>query len=459
MNRRRAETAAAWVAAVPFAVWALIRLFGLDGGFPLEAMMPFTPYVAVAALAAAALGLALRNWAPAVLAVLAALALGAVVLPRQFGDETVSGEGQQTVSVLAANVHRGHAYPDGLVNLVNELRPVVLTVEEFTPRFGRELSAAGIDRLLPHHVLDAAKSSSGTAIYSRFPLRRLPTASDNLFKMARAEMTLPRGRRLKIVAVHPYPPMQRSVTGEWEDVLADLPSGGQGTPWLLAGDFNATFDQAPFRELVDRGYRDAGETAGKGLDATFPADGSLFPPPITIDHILADERFGIVEYEVEPLPNSDHHAIFAKLALPVRGVPSIATAEREAGRVASAWAVAMGRLDFEEACALEFTDRRGRPYRGKTEAEKKRECETEWRQARPEGSYGRYYHGGHGEMETVKRWYGLGAAEPESAEIAGETAVVELRDPATDQHREIRMVEEEGRWLVSEEDVEHRYGG
>jgi hypothetical protein len=28
--------------------------------------------------------------------------------------------------------------------------------------------------------------------------------------------------------------------------------------------------------------------------------------------------FGIVEYEVEPLPNSDHHAIFAKLALPVR---------------------------------------------------------------------------------------------------------------------------------------------
>jgi hypothetical protein len=29
--------------------------------------------------------------------------------------------------------------------------------------------------------------------------------------------------------------------------------------------------------------------AGKGLDATFPADGSLLPPPITIDHILADQ--------------------------------------------------------------------------------------------------------------------------------------------------------------------------
>jgi endonuclease/exonuclease/phosphatase (EEP) superfamily protein YafD len=102
------------------------------------------------------------------------------------------------------------------------------------------------------------------------------------------------------------------------EVFSTLPSGGHGTPWLLAGDFNATFDQVPFRRLVDCGYRDAGEIVGKGLDATFPATGSIFPPPITIDHILADERWGVVEYEVEPLPNSDHRAIFAKLALPGR---------------------------------------------------------------------------------------------------------------------------------------------
>jgi endonuclease/exonuclease/phosphatase family metal-dependent hydrolase len=318
LNRRRAETLVAWLAAVPFAVWAAIRLFGLDSGFPLEAMMPFTPYVASAAVAAAALGLALRSWMPAALAALAALALGAVVLPRQFGDDTVSAAGHPTLNVLAANVHRGHAYPEGIIHLVDELHPDVLTIEEFTQRFGREMTAAGLDSRLPHHVLDAAKSSSGTAIYSRFPLRRMPSGGHNLFKMARAEASLPGGRRLKIVAVHPYPPMRRSVTGEWEDVLASLPSGDRGTPWLLAGDFNATFDQAPFRELVGRGYRDAGETAGKGLDATFPADGSLFPPPITIDHILADDRFGIVSYEVEPLPNSDHHAIFAELALPAR---------------------------------------------------------------------------------------------------------------------------------------------
>jgi endonuclease/exonuclease/phosphatase (EEP) superfamily protein YafD len=317
LNRSRAATLAAWVAAIPFAGWAAIRVFGLDGGYPLEAMMPFTPYVGAAATVAAALALALRRRAPAALALVAALALGAVVLPRQIGDGTVSAAGHRTLSVLAANVHEGGADPAALVHLVDAVHAEVLTVEEFTPRFARELAAAGLGSRLRYRVLDAEPRAQGTAIYSRCPLRRLPTAPF-VFKMARAEASLPGGRRLRIVAVHPIPPRHSSWVPEWEEVMSTLPSGGRGTPWLLAGDFNATLDQAPFRELVGRGYRDAGEVAGKGLDATFPATGSIFPPPITIDHILADERFGIVGYEVEPLPGSDHRAIFAELALPDR---------------------------------------------------------------------------------------------------------------------------------------------
>jgi endonuclease/exonuclease/phosphatase (EEP) superfamily protein YafD len=313
--RRRAEIAVAWIAAIPFAIWALIRLLGLDSGFPLEAMMPFTPYVAALAVAAVALGLALRTRLAAALATIAALVLGIAVLPRQFETETVSAAGHPTLRVLAANVHEGGANPAGFMRLVDELHPDVVTVEEFTPRFRHELKLAGIASRLPYRALDAEPGAQGTAIYSRYPLRRLPTPGF-VFKMAVAEASLPSGGKLGIVAVHMIPPRHGEWTPEWEKVLSTLPSAGHGTPWLLSGDFNATFDQAPFRDLVGRGYRDAGEAAGKGLDGTFPATGSIFPPPITIDHILADERFGVVEYEVEPLPNSDHHAIFAELALP-----------------------------------------------------------------------------------------------------------------------------------------------
>jgi endonuclease/exonuclease/phosphatase family metal-dependent hydrolase len=46
----------------------------------------------------------------------------------------------------------------------------------------------------------------------------------------------------------------------------------------LTGDFNATFDQAEFRELVDRAYRDAGAATGKGLEPTRPSQ-QVLPNP------------------------------------------------------------------------------------------------------------------------------------------------------------------------------------
>ena len=64
-----------------------------------------------------------------------------------------------------------------------------------------------------------------------------------------------------------------------------------------------------------RGYRDAGETTGNGLEPTWPAEKSL-PPLITIDHVLADSRLGISEYGVDNLPGSDHHAIHATVFTP-----------------------------------------------------------------------------------------------------------------------------------------------
>jgi hypothetical protein len=42
-----------WFAVLPVTGWALIRVFGLDHGFPLEAMMVFTPYVATSSAATA----------------------------------------------------------------------------------------------------------------------------------------------------------------------------------------------------------------------------------------------------------------------------------------------------------------------------------------------------------------------------------------------------------------------
>ncbi|HET7455906.1 MAG TPA: endonuclease/exonuclease/phosphatase family protein [Solirubrobacterales bacterium] len=303
-----------WAAVLPVALWALLRLLGIDSGFPLAPLMAFTPYVAIVALLVAGLALALRNWAAATVALAATLLLAIAVLPRAVGDGTVSANGRETFVVLAANVHYGSADPAALVALVDRVRPDVLSVEELTPSFARKLTRSGLRRRLPEAVLEAHRSSSGAGLYSRWPLRALPTPRHFFFRMPRAELRLPGGRRVRVVGVHPFPPETNNTT-EWEEALAGLPSGGRGTPWVLAGDFNATLDQSQLRDLLDRGYRDAGDVAGEGLDPTFPAGGHLIPP-VTIDHVLADHRLGIVSYSVEDIPGSDHRAVEAELALP-----------------------------------------------------------------------------------------------------------------------------------------------
>ena len=303
-----------WIAVAPAAVWALLRGLGLDHGFPLAPLMAFTPYVAIGALLVAGVAVALRNWAAATVAGLATFLLASAVLPRAIGADTVSANGRETFVVLGANVHHGTADPTALVGLVDRFNPDLLSVEELTPSFNRKLQAAGLGSRLPHLVLEMHRGTSGAGLYSSLPTRKLPTPHRFVFRMPRAELALPGSGVLRVVGVHPYPP-QLNHTQAWEEALADLPSGGQGAPWLLAGDFNATLDQSQLRDLLDRGYRDAGAVAGKGLEPTFPQGGHLIPP-VTIDHVLADSRLGVVGYAVEGLPGSDHRAIVAELALP-----------------------------------------------------------------------------------------------------------------------------------------------
>ena len=105
----------------------------------------------------------------------------------------------------------------------------------------------------------------------------------------------------------------------WDRDLRSLPAASpDGAITILAGDFNATLDHAELRRLIDTGYEDAAATVGDGLRPTWP-QGRRFPPPVTIDHVLADERCGVRKVTVHTIPGTDHRAVFAELVLPQGG--------------------------------------------------------------------------------------------------------------------------------------------
>jgi endonuclease/exonuclease/phosphatase (EEP) superfamily protein YafD len=317
----RAVSIALWSVVAGFAVWAVVRLFGLDRGYPLVQLISFTPYVAGLALLVPALALRLRRRSAAVVAGVAAVALVAVVLPRAFADGGARPTGP-ILRVLTANMKVGGADPAALVALVRAQGVDLLALQEFTPEAERALDAAGLRAALSHRCAHPVAGIGGSALYSRFPLRDDGVRMNPYgFGQAKATLTVPPAAAVAVESVHATAPAAATlsagpaVTSGWSRSLAGEPRATvDGQVHLLLGDFNATLDHAALRQVIDSGYRDAADATGDGLTMTWPYD-MLFPR-VALDHVLADRRVGVRRVSVYPLPGSDHRAVYAELILP-----------------------------------------------------------------------------------------------------------------------------------------------
>ncbi|MFD1939472.1 MULTISPECIES: endonuclease/exonuclease/phosphatase family protein [Nonomuraea] len=309
--RRARRRWMSWLVAALIAAWACVRLLGLEHGSFLTQLMTLTPYALVAGTAVAAV-LAVRRRAAAVPALAAVLALATGVLPRAFADPlTARGP---ALKVLSINLF-SRADAQAVVSLVREFDPDVFSALELGPETVRRLDAAGLDTLMPYRVLQPAWGATGSGLYAKHPLTELKGLFTPIgHNMPAATVTLPSGARAQVVAIHPNPPLGR-MTAEWNASLAAMPPPSPDVMRVLAGDFNASLDHRAMRDLLAKGYIDAGEAAGEGLTPTWP-HGRLIPPLITIDHVLADRRMGVARVEVRDVPRTDHRAVFAELRLP-----------------------------------------------------------------------------------------------------------------------------------------------
>ncbi|MET8846462.1 endonuclease/exonuclease/phosphatase family protein [Amycolatopsis sp. NPDC004625] len=295
---------------VPLAVLAALRLIGYDGDWYTLVALSLTPYAAAAGLLLGGLALALRRWWTGGVALVLAVALAVLVLPRLSASDQRDLHGK-TLRVLSSNLLYGQADPKAVVDLVRSQRIDVLNLVEMTPRVVDGLTAAGLFETLPYRVLHPAPGAFGSGIVSRFPLKEVNLSGDSAAKQPGAEADLGDGVVVEIVAVHPISPDVD--TPQWEREIKDLsrPAGEHGLR-ILAGDFNATLDHVAYRTVLSRGYRDAAEERGEGLAPTWP---SSFPV-VTIDHVAVDNRAAVQDYRVFDVPGSDHRAVFAEVRLP-----------------------------------------------------------------------------------------------------------------------------------------------
>lgn len=305
---------------LPVVLLIVVRVLGLDLGHPWAAVLTVFPWVVLLGLVGTGIAAVARWWPVVGVGGVALVAALAVIVPRVLdGPAPAEPADGPELTVAVANLREGNGDADTVVAAVEEHEVDLLVTLELTEPAIERLAAAGLDDLLPQVELQPSRFTSGGGIHSRFPLTaREPDEARGFGRTPRASIEVPDAGTVLLDAVHPLPPIVPDWTAQWRGALAALPDAAPDDERrLLLGDFNATLDHAPLRNLLARGWVDAADAVGAGLVPTFSAMAYGEPvPPVTIDHVLVDRRTTVRAVRTVSLPGSDHRMLVVDLRLP-----------------------------------------------------------------------------------------------------------------------------------------------
>jgi endonuclease/exonuclease/phosphatase (EEP) superfamily protein YafD len=322
-----------WLAAVILTALALPPLLArLAGGHPptrITQLAALAPVATVPATAAVIIAATASGWLAIPLAIPAVILLGWQLPPRrrrrgQVAAAPAADPGSSSapvrLRVLTVNALGGAADPAAILRIVQQHDVDVLAVQELTPQLVSRLAAAGLAHLLPFSQLEPRPGSSGTGLWARWPLTPLPSLPGLTSATPRAQTGPPGGRAVTLTAVHPMAPTYGHAA-IWQRDLTLIRQALTATdgPHIVAGDFNASRDHRPFRDLLAAtGLTDC---ADSGQSRSWP--GFTWPairvipalPVMRLDHVLAPRTAIVHVTRAIRIPRTDHYGLFADIEL------------------------------------------------------------------------------------------------------------------------------------------------
>jgi endonuclease/exonuclease/phosphatase (EEP) superfamily protein YafD len=302
------------------------RAAGGESPDPVPRLAALTPVATPFAVAGVAVAAVTSWWLALLLSAPAVTLLAWQLPPARRPDEEATGgaplpdAGPEVLSlrVLTLNVKKGRADPVAIVREIKQHEVDVLVMPELTPDMVPRLADAGVDTLLPFRHLDPSQGPNGTGLWARWPLTPLPSVPGLVSAAPRARVEPVDGRPVTLTGVHPRPPL-RLRARRWRQELAALRSALVATDGqqVVAGDFNASRDHRPFRDLLAAGFLDCADAARRRPwpGFTWPADVRI-PPVMRLDHVLVSRAGATVsESRVIHVPGTDHRGVLAVIEL------------------------------------------------------------------------------------------------------------------------------------------------
>lgn len=311
-----------WLIVGVLGLAAVLRLVSWDSLEPFAVIDALTLVIYLPAWVVAAGALIARRWWLAAAAAVIVAAQVTFVLPEFTAAAPVPAWARDApvVRVFDANIDDAVRFYPGYVRAIEQDRPDLITLEEFTPPAWRSMEASGVLAKFPDQCAAPQYGAVGFALVSRYPLTgcheqtvlfdgwRVPYMVD-------ATMRTPSGS-VTLHIVHTLAPFPSSFQ-EWKAALAAVDrsvSVGSDSRMLMIGDFNASWDSKGFTALLHDGLTDGAAARGEAMEMTWP-NGAVVPPFVRIDHVLTGSHLAVTGIVAKPGFGSDHRYVVATVAI------------------------------------------------------------------------------------------------------------------------------------------------
>lgn len=311
-----------WSIVAVLGLVALLRLVAWDSVEPLIVLNALNPIVYLPAWGVIAGALVARRWWLAAAAAVIIAAQVAFVGPELSAATPVPTWARHApvVRVFDANVDKSLQFQAGYVRAIEQDRPDVVTLEEFTPPALQSMAASGMLVRFPYRCVAPTIGATGFLIASRLRLTNCQVRTvlwDGYRMQYMVEATLwSPGGPVALRVVHTLAPLP-AYWREWTAALAAVDQSVRAdgaSNMLIIGDFNATWGNKEFVALLHDGLTDGAAARGKAIDMTWP-NGAVVPPFARIDHLLTGARLTVTEIAAKPGFGSDHRFLVASVAI------------------------------------------------------------------------------------------------------------------------------------------------
>ena len=301
LSFNRALSIAALVACLVTAASFLAR-----GSWLLELFTHFRFQLALGSLMLLLCALARRRLLTAALAALAAAANAAPLVPYIFPAPLAAQAAGDSFRLMSANVHYRNTDYSALLAEVRRQDPDVLGLMEVDGAWLDGLSA--LESQYRYRVLRPEEGAYGLALYSKLPIRRLPTSPyiERGFQTAvLVELETGEGP-VTLALAHvraPTGPAKARLRNAQFGKIAEMLELDGSEARILIGDLNTTPWSPYYRQLAETtGMQSA--ALGYGYEPSWPSGFSLLKIPI--DHCLVSEGLRVASFQTGADVGSDH---------------------------------------------------------------------------------------------------------------------------------------------------------